>query len=61
MGKEEENDWGDHSNHYTETDISIFEQILPTLLSKIARESPWAKEEQEEMMARFERSFGGVE
>lgn len=59
MGKEEENDWGDHSNHYTETDISIFEKILPTLLSEIARKSPWARKEQKEMMERFKRNFGG--
>lgn len=59
MDGKSKSDWSGHSNRYTPTDKFAFNKLLPTLLSKPARDTSWARKEHKEMMKRFEKSFGG--
>jgi hypothetical protein len=52
--------WEDHTNHYSDEDREMFEELLPTLLSEAARKTSFAKKESKEMMERFEKEFGGA-
>lgn len=56
--------WDDHKNYYSYADLVMFEELLPTLLSSTARKmlnnrSIFFNKEQEEMMERFKKEFGG--
>ncbi len=59
MDEKKKCDWSGHSNRYTLADKFLFNKLLPTLLSKVARDEPWARKEHKEMMKRFENNFGG--
>lgn len=43
---------------FSEVDIKIFENLLPTLYSDAARDTDFAKDERKQMMERFQKSFG---
>ena len=52
--------WEYHSDSYSLRDICVFEEMLPELLSKAARDTSFARKEHIDMMDRFKRSFGGA-
>lgn len=58
MKDKKQKGWHNHSNHYSNQDIYLFHKIIPNLLSKIGRETEEGKMEIEQMMKRFEKSFG---
>jgi len=46
-------------NYYNNHDRDMFDELLPTLLSSVAKKTKWAKKEHKQLMDRFEKSFGG--
>ena len=58
MERKLEDDWNEHSDYYSEYDISMFNELLPNLLSGPAKKTSWAKKEHKQMMQRFKKSFG---
>ena len=60
MGSKKTGSWEDHSDNYSLKDIYVFEEILPTLLSKPAKNTIFAMKEHTDMMERFKKSVGGA-